>query len=70
VARASSPEVSQPVGISTSAAMRVRAPLCDRCGAVMQLRWVDVSTSSDAEPLWLLDTIRCLTPDCRTGESR
>jgi hypothetical protein len=50
--------------------MRVRAPLCDRCGAVMQLRWVDVSTSSDAEPLWLLDTIRCLTPGCGTGESR
>ncbi|HXR41313.1 MAG TPA: hypothetical protein VN738_02830 [Acidothermaceae bacterium] len=70
MSRASSPEVSQPVGISTTAAQRVRAPLCDRCGAVMQLRWVDVSTSADVEPRWMLDTVRCLTPGCRAGGSR
>jgi hypothetical protein len=56
--------LSRPRGISTSEAQRFQAPRCERCGALTQLRWIDVSATPDSEPRWQLDRIRCLTPGC------
>jgi hypothetical protein len=56
--------LSRPIGISTSEAQRFQPPRCEHCGALTQLRWIDVSATPDSEPRWQLDLIRCLTPGC------
>jgi len=50
--------------LTTKQAQEVLPPICDACGATMQLRWVDVSTAADTDLRWQLDIVRCLTPDC------
>jgi len=64
MSRNSTATVDRLPGLSTAEAKNARPPLCDNCGVVMQLRWVDVSTTPDVEPRWQLDIMRCLTPGC------
>jgi len=64
MSRNSTATVDRLPGLSTAEAKNTRPPLCDSCGFVMQLRWVDVSTAADVEPRWQLDIVRCLTPGC------
>ncbi len=59
--------ISPSTAVSTQDAKRVLAPRCPTCAARMQLRWVDVSSTRDAEPRWQLDVARCLTAGCETA---
>jgi len=66
-ARADGFALSRPTGLSTREAQAFQPPRCAQCGSPTQLRWIDISTTPDAEPRWQLDRVRCLTPGCRAN---
>jgi hypothetical protein len=54
--------------LTTAQAMATPAPLCDRCGHSLRIRWVDVATSDATRPLWRVERQWCETPGCMPAE--